>query len=151
MNSALKRFNKLSRIYFLFIIILFFIAISRPASAEAPSNYLTITGPCNLEFPKDHGAHPGYRTEWWYYTGNVRSQTGDLYGFQLTFFRSQISPPGADKNWPDPPSAWRTQQIYLAHAAVSDIAGKRHLQTELVALNLSGGGISVSLTKRPPN
>jgi predicted secreted hydrolase len=119
--------------YKFFIFILLLLVISGPALAETPSKYLTITGPCNLEFPKDHGAHPGYRTEWWYYTGNLRSQTGDLYGFQLTFFRSQISPPGADKDWPDPPSAWRTQQVYLAHAAVSDIAGKRHLQTELVA------------------
>jgi predicted secreted hydrolase len=125
----------------LFVFISYFLFIGRPALAEAPSNYLTVTGPCNLEFPEDHGAHPGYRTEWWYYTGNVRSQTGDLYGFQLTFFRSQISPPGADKTWPDPPSAWRTQQIYLAHAAVSDIAGKRHLQAELVsreALSMAG-------------
>lgn len=125
----------------LFVFISYFLIIGRPALAEAPSNYLTITGPCNLEFPKDHGAHPGYRTEWWYYTGNLRSQTGDLYGFQLTFFRSQISPPDSDKNWPDPPSAWRTQQIYLAHAAVSDIGAKRHLQTELVsreALSMAG-------------
>jgi predicted secreted hydrolase len=133
--------------YKFFIFILFSLVISRPALAETPSNYLTITGPCNLEFPKDHGAHPGYRTEWWYYTGNLRSQTGDHYGFQLTFFRSQISPPGADKTWPDPPSAWRTQQIYLAHAAVSDIAGKRHLQAELVsreALSMAG------VLHRPP-
>ena len=130
-----------------FFFIVFFLIISRPTLAEEPSDYLTITGPCNLEFPRDHGAHPGYRTEWWYYTGNLRSQNGDLYGFQLTFFRSQISPPGADKTWPDPPSAWRTQQIYLAHAAVSDIAGKRHLQTELVAREaLSMAGVLL----RPP-
>ncbi len=131
----------------LFVFISYFLVISRPALAEGPSSYLTITGPCNLEFPKDHGAHPGYRTEWWYYTGNLRSQTGDLYGFQLTFFRSQISPPGADKTWPDPPSAWRTQQVYLAHAAVSDIAAKRHLQAELVsreALTMAG------VLQRPP-
>jgi predicted secreted hydrolase len=131
----------------LFVFIFYFPLISRPAAAEAPSSYLSVTGPCNLEFPKDHGAHPGYRTEWWYYTGNLRSQTGDLYGFQLTFFRSQISPPGADKTWPDPPSAWRTQQVYLAHAAVSDIAGKRHLQAELVsreALSMAG------VLQRPP-
>jgi predicted secreted hydrolase len=124
-----------------FFFILFFLVISRPVLAEAPSNYLTITGPCNLEFPKDHRAHPGYRTEWWYYTGNLRSETGDLYGFQLTFFRRQISPAGADKAWPNPPSAWRTQQIYLAHAAVLDVAGKRHLQAELVsreALTMAG-------------
>ena len=131
----------------LLFLILFFLVISRPVLAEAPSNYLTITGPCNLEFPKDHRAHPGYRTEWWYYTGNLRSETGDLYGFQLTFFRRQISPAGADKAWPNPPSAWRTQQIYLAHAAVSDVAGKRHLQAELVsreALTMAG------VLHRPP-
>jgi predicted secreted hydrolase len=131
----------------LFFFIVFFLVVIRPALAEAPSNYLTITGPCNLEFPKDHGAHPGYRTEWWYYTGNLRSAVGDLYGFQLTFFRSQISPPGAAKTWPNPPSAWRTQQIYMAHAAVSDIAGKRHLQAELIsreALTMAG------VLNRPP-
>jgi len=125
---------------FIFFLV-FFLFISRPALAEEPSNYLTITGPCNLEFPKDHGAHPGYGTEWWYFTGNLRAKTGDLYGLQLTFFRRQISPPGADRAWPDPPSAWRTQQIYSAHAAVSDVTGKRHLQAELVsreALTMAG-------------
>ena len=116
-----------------FFFILCFLAISRPALAEDPSGFLSITGPCNLEFPKDHGEHPGYRTEWWYYTGNLRSENGDPFGFQLTFFRRQISPPGADKAWPDPPSAWRTQQIYSAHAAVSDVAGKRHLQAEAIS------------------
>ena len=130
-----------------FFFIVFFLVISRPALAEEPSNYLSITGPCNLEFPKDHGAHPGYRTEWWYYTGNLHSETGDLYGFQLTFFRRQINPPGAAKTWPSPASAWRTQQIYFAHAAVSDVAGKRHLQAELVsreALKMAG------VLHRPP-
>jgi predicted secreted hydrolase len=103
--------------------------------------FLSVTGPCNLEFPRDHGPHPGYRTEWWYYTGNLTSENGNRYGFQLTFFRSQISPPGSEKNWPQPPSAWRTQQIYLGHAAISDISGKHHLQAECVsreALDMAG-------------
>ncbi len=121
-------FKKLSTLFSL--ILLLFI---NPLIAEATDGYLSVTGSCNLEFPKDHGAHPGYRTEWWYYTGNVRSESGDRYGFQLTFFRRQISLPGAENAWPSPPSAWRTQQIYLAHAAISDIAAKRHLQAELVA------------------
>lgn len=111
------------------------------ASAAEPQGYSAVTGPCRLEFPKDHGSHPGYRTEWWYYTGNLQSESGDRYGFQLTFFRSQISPPGAEKSWPDPPSDWRTQQVYAAHAAISDIAGKQHMQAELVsrqALGMAG-------------
>ena len=112
------------------------------AFAQDPSDYLTVTGPCNFEFPRDHGPHPGYRTEWWYYTGNLMSETGNRYGFQLTFFRTQISPPGAEKNWPRPSSAWRTQQIYLGHAAISDISGQQHLQAECVAreaLDMAGG------------
>jgi len=117
---------------FLFVI-LSIIAISQPALAEDSSSYLSVTGPCNLEFPRDHGAHPGYRTEWWYYTGNLRSANGNQYGFQLTFFRRQISPPGADRKWPQPPSAWRTAQVYMAHAAVSDINGRRHRYAEDVA------------------
>ena len=104
-------------------------------------DYYPVDGPCHLAFPKDHGPHPGYRTEWWYYTGNLQSPSGDAYGFQLTFFRRQISPLGARDRWPQPPSAWRTQQIYLAHTAVADISKKQHLQAERVsreALNLAG-------------
>lgn len=83
-------------------------------------------------FPRDHGPHPGYRTEWWYYTGNLHSDAGAPYGFQLTFFRHQISPAGAQKKWPEPHSAWRTQQIYLGHAAISDLSKKRYLSSERI-------------------
>ncbi len=133
--------------YTFIILIVIFLNFGQPVLAEEPSPYLSITGPCNLEFPSDHGAHPGHRTEWWYFTGNLYSPNGNLFGFQLTFFRRQISPPGANNEWPDPPSAWRTQQIYLAHAAVSDVAQKRHLQADLIsrgALKLAG------VEQRPP-
>jgi predicted secreted hydrolase len=123
---------------------LFFLT-ALPVTGEEAGNYLSVTGPCNLEFPRDHGAHPGYRTEWWYYTGNLNSETGDHYGFQLTIFRTQISPPGADKKWPRHPSAWRTRQVYLAHAAVSDIAGKQHLQAEDVSRAVLGmAGVKIA-------
>ena len=108
------------------------------ALAEDQAGYLSVTGPCNLIFPKDHGPHPGYRTEWWYYTGNLQSVAGAQYGFQLTFFRRQISPQGAQKQWPRPHSAWRTQQIYLGHAAISDISNKRYLPSELIAREALG-------------
>jgi len=124
-----------------FFLLLCILSLCRPGLAEDENGYLSVTGPCNLEIPKDHGDHPGYRTEWWYYTGNLRSETGNQYGFQLTFFRSQISPPGADQKWPRHPSAWRTQQVYLGHAAVSDITGKQHLAAEDVsraALGMAG-------------
>ncbi len=110
-------------------------------NATEPTGYLSVSGPCNPEFPKDHGPHPGYRTEWWYYTGNLQAASGETYGFQLTFFRSQISPPADRQKWPQPTSAWRTQQVYLAHSAISNITAKKHLQAELIsreALTMAG-------------
>ena len=113
------------------------------ADAESESDFLSVTGPCNLVFPKDHGSHPGFRTEWWYYTGNLGAESGRRYGFQLTFFRSQIIAPGDKKRWPRPPSVWRTSQIYIGHAAVTDIFKKRHLQSELIARGTLGmAGVS---------
>jgi predicted secreted hydrolase len=106
--------------------------------ADSEDAYLSVTGPCNFAFPRDHGDHSGYRTEWWYYTGNLYGKDQRPYGFQLTFFRSQISPQADRKSWPLPSSAWRTQQIYLGHAAVSDISGKKHFQAEEVARGALG-------------
>jgi predicted secreted hydrolase len=108
------------------------------AMAEDQAGFFSVTGPCNLIFPKDHGPHPGYRTEWWYYTGNLQSDAGAPYGFQLTFFRRQISPPGAQNKWPKPHSAWRTQQVYFGHAAISDISKKRYLPSERIAREALG-------------
>ncbi len=111
--------------------------------AEDKSGFLSVTGPCNLVFPKDHGAHSGYRTEWWYYTGNLEAETGNRYGFQLTFFRSQINAPADEKRRPHPPSVWRARQIYFGHAAITDIFRKRHLQSELMARGTLGmAGVS---------
>ena len=110
-------------------------------AGDEPSGFLQVTGPCRLEFPRDHSPHPGFRTEWWYYTGNLKSETGRHFGYQLTFFRYQLTPFGGTAEWPDPPSAWRTRQLYIAHAAVSDISAKRHLQAERVgrdALGIAG-------------
>jgi predicted secreted hydrolase len=115
--------------------------VAAAGAADGPGGFLQVTGPCGLEFPRDHGPHPGFRTEWWYYTGNLTTETGRRFGFQLTFFRHQLTPFGASADWPNPHSAWRTRQVYLAHAAVSDISGKRHLQSEQAgreALGMAG-------------
>ena len=105
--------------------------------AFGSGGYATVDGPCHFSFPRDHGAHFGHRTEWWYYTGNVRTEQGRRYGFQLTFFRTRILAPGAEDPPPEP-SAWRTSQIYLAHAAVSDLEEERHLQAERIARGAVG-------------
>jgi len=134
------------RITFAFIIALTIIlSLGMRVDAGDPSaGFLQVTGPCRLEFPRDHAPHPGFRNEWWYYTGNLKSETGRHFGYQLTFFRYQLTPFGGSAGWPDPPSAWRSRQIYIGHAAVSDISAKRHLQAEkvgregLVGLGIGG-------------
>jgi len=109
--------------------------ISTPAS----DTFLYVTGPCYLEFPEDHGPHPGFRTEWWYYTGNVSEKDGRKFGFQLTFFRSRIDDESMDpQKRSDKVSPWRTQQLILAHAAVTDISEKKHHQAELLARQAMG-------------
>jgi predicted secreted hydrolase len=80
--------------------------------------------PRKWQFPEDFGAHEGYQTEWWYYTGNLETSEGREFGFQLTFFRQALAPvvqTAANSE----ASHWRSNQIYSAHFTVSDIAQKR--------------------------
>jgi len=128
-------FNKRFIIFFFIFIAAF---IHAWASAEDTKGYLSITGPCDFKFPEDHASHQGYRTEWWYYTGNLQSATGNRYGFQLTFFRRRIIPLESEKKWPAPASAWRTGQIYLAHAAISDLDGKHHFYAQRMGRGVMG-------------
>ncbi len=92
--------------------------------------------PRALRFPRDLGAHSRYRSEWWYFTGNLTSADGRRFGFQLTFFRFALSA--------DPPvrqSAWAANDIYMAHFALSDVAGGRFHAFERLsrgALDLAG-------------
>ena len=72
-------------------------------------------------FPGDHGSHPTYRTEWWYYTGHLRAKNGRSFGFELTFFRRGVPP----EDITTLPSKWSVKDLYLAHFAVTDINGKR--------------------------
>ncbi|MHC1742235.1 MAG: lipocalin-like domain-containing protein [Syntrophobacteraceae bacterium] len=99
-------------------------------------SYPSILGPCGLEFPRDHGDHPDHRTEWWYYTGNLTSTDGARYGYQLTFFRSRMRP--LEDGEQRAPSAWRASQLFLAHAALTDIAGKRFVHSETIARGALG-------------
>lgn len=74
--------------------------------------------PRQWKFPRDHGAHPEYWMEWWYYTGNVTDPGGRRFGFQLTFFRT-----GVDQR-PRSASSWAVRDLYVAHFALSDVAGE---------------------------
>jgi predicted secreted hydrolase len=78
----------------------------------------------NYEFPRDHGTHDEYRTEWWYYTGHLHADSGRTYGFELTFFRVGIRPPGPQQ------TRWDLHNLSLAHFAITDVDGKRFRYAE---------------------
>lgn len=107
---------------------------STPSFQPATAGY-------RYEFPKDHGSHPAFRTEWWYYTGHLQTKDGRTFGFELTFFRRAI-PPDEVKTQP---SQWSVSQLYLAHFAVSDIAGRRfHFSEKLSRAGLGKAGAEES-------
>jgi predicted secreted hydrolase len=94
--------------------------------------------PRPLVFPADHGSHPQFRTEWWYFTGNLKSTDGHLYGFELTFFRVGLRPQDIDS---PRRSAWAKNQIWMAHLAVTDATKQRFVANERIAreaLDLAG-------------
>ncbi|WP_399696763.1 lipocalin-like domain-containing protein [Xenophilus sp.] len=84
--------------------------------------------PRTLVFPRDHGSHPDLRTEWWYITGSARAaQGGRRFGFQITFFRSRVDAAQ------DLRSAFAARQLVFAHAAVTDLQGRRLLHDQRIA------------------
>jgi predicted secreted hydrolase len=89
----------------------------------------------HYEFPRDHFNHPEFQTEWWYYTGNVHDAAGHRYGFELVFFRhgeGRASGGGA--------SAWRVDDLYVAHFAITDIDARRFRYVHRI--NRAGPGIA---------
>ncbi len=113
-------------------------ASSVPAALSSADvqGYQRAYAPRPLVFPADHGPHPDFRTEWWYVTGNLMDDQGHAFGYQLTLFRLALTPTLAVAD-----SAWRTNQIYMGHFAITDVAGQRHYHFERfsrAALGLAG-------------
>ena len=105
---------------------------------ETGDGFARATAPRPFVFPADHGSHPDYRTEWWYFTGNLTAATGRHFGFELTFFRYALAPPAKSL---DNASAWRAQEIWMAHFALTDSVGRQFVARERLtrgALGLAG-------------
>ena len=77
-----------------------------------------------LEFPRDHGAHPEYRIEWWYLTANLQDAEARAYGAQWTLFRYAVRPPGT---W-TAATAWQNEQVFMAHLAITTPDGHAAFQ-----------------------
>jgi predicted secreted hydrolase len=109
------------------------------ASAQAPGWREAQAG-YTFSFPRDHAAHPEFRIEWWYYTGNLDAADRRRFGYQVTFFRVGVDPAPAN------PSRWAVRDLYMTHVAVSDPDGRRYRFAE--RLNRAGPGTAGAATDR---
>ncbi|MGZ5054072.1 MAG: lipocalin-like domain-containing protein [Methylobacter sp.] len=78
-----------------------------------------------FSFPYDYGAHNLYRTEWWYFTGNLENSEGRKFGYELTFFRFALSTKAQSSR-----SVWRSNQLYMAHLTLTDVKENRFYTNE---------------------
>ena len=113
--------------FLFFILVAFYFGIGTMAFAQTKNDWAQVNGPRIWTFPQDHGAHPEYRTEWWYFTGNLRDDAGSRYGYQLTFFRQGIQGKISEKASP-----WDIRDLYLAHLAITDVSKNQFRSTERV-------------------
>ncbi len=104
-------------------------SFSMPEFRQARPGYV-------FAFPRDHGAHPDFRTEWWYFTGHLKSPAGEGFGYELTFFRVALQKPSSPGG-----SAWRADTVYFAHLALTAPQRRTFLFRELArrgAMGLAG-------------
>lgn len=110
--------------------------------SQDPSGFERVLSPRKFEFPQDHGAHDRYRTEWWYFTGNLKNPNGRQFGYELTFFRFALSPPTATPA----KSTWRNKQLYMAHLTLTDAVAQKFYVAE--RFSRAGNGLAGASDKK---
>lgn len=108
---------------------------------DAAEGYARVTGPQPLRFPEDDAAHPAYRHEWWYVTGNLETADGRHLGYQLTFFRFNVDPQPQERA-----SRFASNQVWMAHAAITDTSSQTVHQRQ----RLSRGAIALAGARAAP-
>jgi predicted secreted hydrolase len=91
-------------------------------TASAQSPWLQALPGWEYVFPRDHGFHAGFRTEWWYFTGHLAAEDGSRFGYQLTFFRHGLRPPASQR---PVQSRFIVDDLKFAHFAVTDLRSNK--------------------------
>jgi predicted secreted hydrolase len=94
--------------------------LSELLGSQRPEGYAIARQPRVFTFPRDHGPHPEFRNEWWYLTGNLEDERGHRFGYEFTIFRFSLTPFTGEVADPVGSSEWKTDQVYIAHFAVTD-------------------------------
>jgi len=121
----------LKRIRYLRVLAIVFSLLLGGAGSLPGSDWKQAVGPWKWSFPRDHGSHPDFRTEWWYFTGNLSDTLARRFGYQLTFFRQ-----GVVFKVKDPTNPWSVRDLFPGHFALTDVSGRRFAYAE----RLSRGG-----------
>jgi len=104
-----------------------------PTAPSQPELWQRAIGPWAWQFPRDHGAHPDFKTEWWYFTGNLKDEKQRPFGYQLTVFRQGVQFKPAQPN-----SKWAVRDFYFGHFTISDIASTQFHVAERVSRGALG-------------
>ncbi len=110
--------------------------LAQLVAASSALGFARADAPRIFRFPADYGPHLAYRTEWWYFTGNLHTAGGRRFGYELSLFRIALSPKAPSRR-----SHWASNQIYMAHFAYTDVQGKRFRyfqRFERAAIGLAG-------------
>lgn len=99
-----------------------------PEQISQPSFHQALPG-YDYVFPRDHGSHDRFLTEWWYFTGHLFSTHGERYGYEVTFFRRAIDDVRVWRNQ----SQWALRQLYFAHFALTDSDSHRFRFAEKIS------------------
>jgi predicted secreted hydrolase len=135
MTSVNMRSSKNVEIFFLSLFVLI-LTLSLPGRGEGEGGFtyqLAVPGR-KLTFPADHYSHPDFKTEWWYYTGHLESESGKRYGYQVTFFRFGLRDRQSEIK--DKPPLF--SELYMAHFAISDISRKKFFFRERINRGYQG-------------
>jgi predicted secreted hydrolase len=108
-------------------------SLSSRLGAGGQAGFARALEPRRFQFPADHGPHPAFRNEWWYFTGNLAGADGRRLGYQLTLFRIALVPEAVPRA-----SAWATRDLWMGHLAVSDAASGEHRERERFARGAAG-------------
>lgn len=120
----------------------------QPLAEKTTDGYRVPQPGHRFEFPRDHGSHPDFKVEWWYLTGHLFGPGMERFGFQATFFRKAVPPRVPAEKQTE--AAFRTDEIFLFHAALLDVATGRFVHTERLArsgwdASASERGVSVQV------
>lgn len=112
------------------------LSLAEAFSDRSESGFTRVTAPREFNFPRDHGPHPDYGMEWWYFTGNLDATDSRHFGYELTLFRIGLSPEP-----PEVGSDWAASQVFMGHFALTDVDGDKFYDFERFsrqALGLAG-------------